>query len=485
MISYLVPITLWTIKILFIIFVVFREKKNAATLWTWIFVITVFNFFGFILYMFLGKKLSKDRIFSIKAQQRLLAMEKYEEQQAAIVGETYPNLFFKGDREVEQLITQLNHNRGALYTKHNEALLYTNGQEMFDKMFEDIDNAKHHIHLEYYIFKTDKIGLALLDHLHAALKRGVKVRLLIDSLGARDANKKEMKKFVEAGGELTWFFKLFLPMINPRLIYRLHRKIVVIDGEIGYTGGFNVGDEYLGYSERYKQWRDSALRVRGEIILSLQNRFLKDWNSQADHAIKVNDSNVHELFNPQEDIGQIELQMVNSDPVIEKQNIKFAYLKMINMAKKEILIQTPYLIPDQTICDALVLAAQSGVDVTIQIPSIRDHIIVYWATYSYAAELMDAGVKIEIYDRGFMHSKAIVIDREISTIGSCNMDYRSFMLDFEGNLIIYNEELSREVARSILDESPNCHVLTPEEYAARSLIVKFKEIIARLVAPML
>lgn len=283
------------------------------------------------------------------------------------------------------------------------------------------------------------------------------------------------------GGQVAFFFPLFVPYLNPRINYRNHRKIVVIDGKIGYTGGFNVGNEYLGEVEKFGYWRDNHLRILGPAVYSLQNRFLMDWNSQ--HAIEIKYEAA--LFPMIETNGTIAAQVVTSGPDSEHEEIKITYLKMINLAKKEILIQTPYYIPDESIHNALKLALLSGVSVHLQIPNKPDHPLVYWATYSFAAELLAYGAVVETYEKGFMHAKTMIVDSGVVSIGSANIDVRSFRLDFEVNTVVYDAKVAEEARQAFFADSKDSEELTLEKYRNRRLLIKVKEGLARLVSPLL
>ncbi len=288
-------------------------------------------------------------------------------------------------------------------------------------------------------------------------------------------------EFKKAGGEVAFFFPLFVPYINPRINYRNHRKIVVIDGKIGYTGGFNVGNEYLGLVKKFGYWRDNHLRIYGEAVYTLQNRFLMDWNSQ--HTKEVGYS--PKFFPSIHSTGDMAVQIVTSGPDTEHEQIKMTYLKMISLAKREILIQTPYYIPDGSIHEALKLALLSGVKVHIQIPNKPDHLLVYWATYSFAAELIEYGARIEAYENGFIHAKTMIIDGGIVSVGSANIDVRSFRLDFEVNTLIYDERMASRVRKAFFEDSKISTHLTKEVYENRGMMIKMKEGLARLISPLL
>ncbi|MEO1768142.1 MULTISPECIES: cardiolipin synthase [Enterococcus] len=460
--------------------IVFRERKDTVTTWAWLLILTFLPVVGFIMYIFLGKGISKERIFDLKMQTKVGMNVEIEQQQRALNRGLFPR---PSTNQVnpKQLIYMLTMFESSLYTTNNEVTLYTDGREKFDALLADIQEATLHIHMEYYIYRSDALGIEVRDALVDAAKRGVKVRLLLDAWGSTQVNRKFFASLLEADGEVEFFFPLFVPYLNPRMNYRNHRKIVVIDGNIGYTGGFNVGDEYLGLVEKFGYWRDNHIRVCGDVVYSLQNRFLMDWNSQHKNEVLYEPIYFPEI----ESGGHCALQIVTSGPDSEHEQIKMTYLKMINLAKKEILIQTPYYIPDDSIHEALKSALLSGVKVRIQIPNKPDHILVYWATYSFAAELLEYGAIIETYENGFIHAKTMIIDEGIASVGSANIDVRSFQLDFEVNTVIYDSHFATEVRNAFFNDSEKSQVLTQERYDQRGLVIKFKEGIARLISPLL
>ena len=467
-------------NILLSIVIVFRERKETAKTWAWLLVLMFIPIVGFILYTFFGRGISKDKIFDLKIQGKIGKNLEIEEDKQALMRGLYPHPP-TGQVDVKQLIYMLTVFESTLYTTRNKVTLFTDGREKFDTLIQDINQAKDHIHLQYYIYRSDTLGILVRDALTNAAKRGVKVRVLLDAWGSTQVNVKFFQELKSAGGEIAFFFPLFVPYLNPRINYRNHRKIVVIDGKIGYTGGFNVGNEYLGEVSKFGYWRDNHLRIYGEAVYTLQNRFLMDWNSQ--HVKEV--SYAPKFFPTIESIGDLALQIVTSGPDSEHEQIKLTYLKMISLAKKEILIQTPYYIPDESIHEALKLALLSGVKVQIQIPNKPDHPLVYWATYSFAAELIEYGAVIETYENGFIHAKTMIIDSGIVSIGSANIDVRSFKLDFEVNALIYDEKMATQVRRAFFEDSKLSQLLTREIYEKRGMLIKLKEGLARLVSPLL
>ncbi|MDR0199880.1 MAG: cardiolipin synthase [Streptococcaceae bacterium] len=479
-------ITLLVFQIIFSAFIIFRERKSTSSTWAWLFIVNILPIVGFVLYLLIGRGIAHRKIFRLRDEMR----PNYERELAVTEAlEHEPDLLtsITDNHVMGQLIHLLFHEERSLISVNTGVEILTDGAVKFDRLIADIEKAHHHVHLEYYIWKNDEVGLRLLQALVAAAKRGVEVRLLIDAWGSRMTKVKEFHELLDAGGFVAQFFPSifpdFLPTINPRFNYRLHRKIVVIDGLVGYTGGFNVGDEYVHTTKKFGYWRDTHLRLTGDVVYSLQTRFIMDWNSQHHDEI----TKLAQVYYPvvEETGSDVVTQFVTSGPDEKKQQVKLAYLKMINGAEREIIIQTPYYIPDTTIHDALKLALMSGVKVKIMIPNKPDHPFVYWATYYYTASLIRHGAEAYTYENGFIHSKMIVVDGEVTSIGSTNFDNRSFQLDFEGNLMIYDEKLSRRFREDFFEDLKVSKALTRERYQERSYWIRFKEGLARLISPLL
>lgn len=461
--------------------VIFLENKDAGSTWAWLMVLFFIPILGFILYLLFGKKLNKSRLFEWEDRKKIGIDQIVIEQTTHFrTGQFMPhNEITKNN---SGLIYMLLANNDAILTVDNSIEIFTDGNKKFEALFEDIKNSKDFIHLQYYILKNDQIGKRLISLLTEKAKQGVKVRILYDDLGSRSLRKKSFKELRAAGGEVEVFFPSRFPLINFRINYRNHRKLVIIDGKIGYIGGFNVGDEYLGLNKKFGYWRDTHLRLTGSAVYELQTRFILDWN-QASHRHDINYS--PDLFPKIKPTGQIGMQIVSSGPDSEWEQIKYGYIKMISSAKKSIWIQTPYFIPDASLLDVLRIAALTGKDVRIMIPNKPDHLFVYWATYFHVGEMLKAGGKIYIYDNGFIHAKTIIVDGTLSSVGTANIDVRSFRLNFEVNAFLYDEGIATSLAESFDKDLKVSRELTNEDYNNRSWKIRIKESISRLISPIL
>ena len=460
--------------------IIFRERKSTSSTWSWLFVVNVLPILGFILYLLIGRGISHYRIFKDRKRFQIGFEKQHSHARRAYSDRAFLDMMRKNP-VIGQLINMLYVEEKSIISTNTDVKIFNDGREKFDALIEDINRAKYHIHMEYYIFRMDDVGQEIYEALIEARKRGVEVKLLIDAWGSNQTKMSKFKELEELGGRVAQFFPLILPLINPRTNYRLHRKIVVIDGVIGYTGGFNVGNEYASVTKKFGYWRDNHLRLTGDIVYSLQHRFILDWNSQHHFEITQGEPYFPDAISQ----GHVATQLVTSGPDEDKEQIKLTYMKMISGAEREIVIQTPYYIPSDALHESLKLALLSGVQVKMMIPNKPDHPLVYWATYFHAADLVKYGAKVYTYENGFVHSKTLIIDGEYASVGSANLDYRSLQLCFEANVVIYNYDIAQKLRNDFIKDLKLSRALTLERYEQRSKIVRFKEALARLIAPML
>jgi cardiolipin synthase len=461
--------------------VVFLERKSVSSTWAWLMILNFLPIAGFILYIILGQNLSRRKIFKWDHAVHQRTKEIVSKQMLAIVNKEPP---FSDPIlcDYHGLIYMNLNNDEAPLTLNNRLSIYTDGESKFQNLLQDIRSAKHHIHIEYYIFRGDFLGNQLIDTLIQKAKEGVVVRLLVDDEGSRRLPKKLIQGLIHAGGKFQTFFPGRLPLLNLRINYRNHRKLVIIDSNIGYIGGFNVGDEYLGLSRKFGFWRDTHLRVVGESVITIQSRFLLDWNQASGEQVPFQ---AYYTMDDQTHYGDVGIQIVSSGPDQKWEQIKNAFIKMILSAKKNVYIQTPYLIPDESLLNAISIASLSHVDVRIMIPSKPDHPFVYWATYSNVGLLLETGARVYLYQNGFLHAKTIIVDDQIATVGTSNLDFRSFSLNFEVNAFIYHQQTAKQLAQIFKKDIRLSKELTMSDYRNRSFIIKFKESVSRLLSPIL
>lgn len=476
--SYLLGIVLF-LNIVLGVSIVFLERKDASATWAWLMVLLFIPIVGFIVYLIFGRRLSKQRIFTWDTKARLGVKRAVEAQLRAIEDGTFQ---FKDTdlKEYQDLYYLHLRNDDAIFTQDNAVEIFNDGEEKFAALISDMEKATDHIHLLYYIIRHDTLGHQIANVLMKKAKEGVEVRVLFDDMGSRLLSRKYIKRLLKAGVQIEAFFPPKIPKINFKINYRNHRKLAIIDGSVGYIGGFNIGDEYLGKSKKFGYWRDTHLRVVGEAVENMQTRFILDWNQASRNDILYNDRYYKGMPS-----GEVSIQIVSSGPDSDWEQIKNGYIKMIMSAKEYVYIQTPYFIPDESLRDALRIAALSGVDVKLMVPNKPDHPFVYWATFSNVGDLLNAGAEVYIYQNGFLHSKTIVVDGKIASVGTANIDVRSFRLNFEVNAFLYNEALSMRLVESFEGDIKKSTQMTKKLYARRSLGIRFKESIARLLSPIL
>lgn len=471
--------TIYLINFILVIDLIFRGKRNIDNTLTWIVILVLVPPVGFILYAMFGRSIAKNNMFRVKEKEDKVIKNKILESYVEIESNLDPYL-----DENKDIIYTLANSNNAHFTADNDVDIYPESNMFFNSLLEKLKKAEEYINIQFYIFKDDRIGKEIIEILKEKAQAGVEVRLLYDAVGGRNLSKKAVKEMKEAGVQVANFFPSFLNIINFNINFRNHRKIVVIDGKVGFVGGFNVGDEYLGRDPKFGEWRDTHIKLTGSCVIDLSMRFLLDWR----YTTKENlDLAKYFTKKREKSTGNVGIQIVSSGPdITELDEIKYGYMKMIQKARDYVYIQSPYLILDKTLMETLKVACLSGVDVRIMIPSKPDHPFVYWASYSYAGELLDYGAKIYTYgEDAFLHAKTIVYDDSVASIGTANMDIRSFELNFEVNAFIYSEEKAREQRMIFERDIENSREITKEIYENRSTYIKIKESISRLLSPVL
>ncbi len=464
---------------------VFHRPRNIVTTWAWILVLTLLPIVGFIIYAFLGRGIAQEKIFYISKQEHYSLSQL---KRMAIAAQKRPENASRYDetRYADHIIRFFNETEEAPLTRHNEIELFFDGQEKFKKLFEDIRNAKDTVHVEYYAFIKSDIGDKFLELLTQKAKEGLEVRLLYDPWGSSGTKPRWFKEFQAAGGEVLPFITSKNVIAKTRLNYHLHRKVTVIDGTIGWIGGFNVGDQYVNVTQKFGYWRDTHSRIFGAATLLLQERFFRDWNASMDR--KAEPLAFKEKYFPSDKFNtqaNLPIQIVSDGPDSHEEILKDGFIDMIVSAKKSVWIQSPYLVPDDAMFTALTIAARSGVDVRIMIPCMPDHPFIYRATQYYANQLTGYGIKIYSYQKGFLHAKTSVFDGKISSVGSMNHDFRSYSLNFEANAFIYDGKVSHQIARSFENDMSDSLLLTPEMIKEQGMWLHFKQRFSRLLSPIL
>lgn len=469
------------INILLAVIMVFFQRNDPEGVWAWLLLLYFIPIVGFVLYLILHQDFNKKHMFYVKELEDELNATIHRSSR----GEP-PIRFSIADPDMEQYNRLIRYNQeagAAVYTEDNTVEILTDGRTVFGRILEEIDRAEHFIHMEYYIIQDDVMFDEIKKHLYAKAKAGVEVRILYDALGCRSMSRRKWKELNDNGIKTGDFFPAKLQWLHVRINYHNHRKIIVIDNRIGFVGGYNIGREYISLDKRFGYWRDTHMALTGSSVVALNLRFALDWNYATKENLFLKSDYFQEHYPPVR--GNTGVQIITSGPDSREAQIRNTYVAMIHGAKKRILIQTPYFIPDQTVMSALEIALRSGVEVKLMIPCKPDHPFVYWATYSYMGDLLEKGARCYTYSDGFLHAKGLVADGEVACYGTANMDIRSFKLNFEVNAVIYDRRIAGEMEETFERDVLQCKEVTWAAYIRRGPVIRIKEQISRLLSPVL
>jgi cardiolipin synthase A/B len=466
-----------TLSVIFISFVIFLENRHPTQTITWLVVLGSFPLVGFFFYLLFGRNYRKEKMYRKKYfldKQAFLTVEGENDPR----GEEKLGLMAEHQARLFTLAQKLGNSPISFDTSTK---VLTNGEETFHHILEQLNRARHHIHIEYYIVRDDRIGQEIKEVLINKAAQGVEVRFLYDAVGSWKLSKKYINELKNAGIDTVCFGPVKLPFLNNKFNFRNHRKIIVIDGMIGFVGGLNIGDEYLGRNQTYGFWRDTHLMLRGEAVRSLQLIFLQDWYYMTNHSFLT-----AEYLSPQiDEKNHGGVQLIAGGPDNEWSVIKNIFFSMITSAKESVWIASPYFIPDEDIFSAIKVAALSGIDVRLLVPNRPDKRIVFHASRSYFPELLEAGVKVYEYERGFMHSKIVIVDHELASIGTSNMDMRSFHLNFEVNAFLFRTKSTQKLVAEYINDLEYAKKLELISFRKRHIGLRLIESTARLLSPLL
>lgn len=456
--------------ILFTIVIVLLDNRNPVKTMAWILVLVFLPVVGLAFYFFFGRNTRKERLISKKGFSRLSKRPMAEYQAQEALGD------FTGRN---QLIPFFHRVSNALPFEGNDVQVFTDGYSMYQELFRRIAKAKHHIHLEFYIFENDAVGRLLRDLLIDKAREGVSVRLLYDDVGCWDVNSMFYDEMLCEGIEVRSFLKVRFPQFTSKVNYRNHRKLAIIDGKVGFIGGMNIALRYLK-GVPWGVWRDTHICLKGKAVYGIQTAFLTDWFA-VDRTLLTS----AQYFPKMDSVGTSVAQIVTSDPVGEWHDIMLGLVKAISCAQRYIYVETPYFLPTEQVMAAFQTAALSGVDVRLMIPKKADAFITHKGTMSYLDELMKSGVKVYLYRAGFLHSKLWVADDEWASVGSTNLDFRSFEHNFEANAFFYDEKTVCTLKEIFLEDMKKCMTLSQKIWDKRSFKNKIIESAVRLLAPLL
>ncbi len=472
------------IVILVCIRVVYDTQNTTKTL-AYLLAVTFLPFVGIIIYFSVGINYRKRKMYSKKIFNNA-ELKKAIQKQILETSQTVINTRPESVKNFKKLAGLILNQVLSPISEGNDVTLLLNGENKFPSVLEALNNAKDHIHIEYYIFDAGEIGRKIIDSLIEKAQEGVAVRFIYDDFGSREIRKKQVPRLRAAGVAAFPFYKIKLIALANRLNYRNHRKIIVVDGVLGFVGGINVSDKYINDAQKKSDlfWRDTHLKIEGPAVKSLQYVFIGDWNYCSGEKLEPT-----KIFFPDDNEFHFEadkiVQIAASGPDSDTPLIQQTLLQAINLAKEEILITTPYFMPGDSILESLVIAAASGTKVKILVPGASDSKFVNYAARSFYGRLLNAGAKIYRYQKGFVHAKTMVVDKQLTMVGTANMDIRSFDLNFEVNAIVYDAAIAQELRQAFYEDLKDATVIDVETWNARSKFTQILEKLAGLFSPLM
>ena len=450
--------------------VVILDNRNPVKTIAWVLVLLFLPLIGLIIYFFFGRTERREKIISNKSYSRLLKKPRaeYLAQDQVDIPTKYNSLisFFKRTNQ-------------AYPYEGNAVTFYSDGYSKLQALMQEIYKAKEHIHIQYYILMDEAIGYLLRDLLIDKAKQGVDIRVIYDDVGSWKTKNIFFDEMRDAGIEVRSFLRVRFPLFTSKVNYRNHRKIVVIDGRIGFVGGMNIADRYLNGGP-WRNWRDCHLKIEGKAVHGLQTAFLLDWFF-VDHTLLT----TSKFFPRIEHQGESLMQIVTSEPISPWKEIMKGLTMAISNAQEYFYIQTPYFLPTEPIMNALNSAALAGVNVRLMIPKFADSKITHYGSLSYIKEALEAGVKVYFFEKGFLHSKLMVSDDCFSSVGSTNIDFRSFEHNFEINAFMYDQESAKSVKEIFLRDQRNSTQIFLKNWEKRPFTQRVVESTVRLLAPLL
>lgn len=470
-IVFMVLAALYAVTILSIIGVIISENRNPIKSLAWVVVLILLPVLGLLLYLFFGRSLKGVHLISRANSRKLVANARLR---------TIDTSKLKLSDSSKQIIHLVNTIGEPQYFAGNHIDIFTEGHDKFEALKRDLRQAQQFIHFEYYIFANDKIGHEVAQILIDKAHEGVKVRVIYDHVGSLGIASSFYQKLRQEGVEAYPFLRVTPTQLANRLNWRDHRKLVIVDGKVGYIGGMNVADRYVTGSRRQQPWRDTHLRVTGGAVMAMEYVFAVDWNfmnrtlltEQCDYPVA-------------DDNAPDGMQVVGSGPTGLWNGMSMVLLRAISLAKQCIYIQTPYFLPNDGQVKALQAAALAGVDVRVMIPRHPDSRLLRYSSFSYVKECLQAGVKVYLYEPRMLHVKCVIVDGEFVTTGSTNFDFRSFEHDFECNALIYSTDFNRRMKQVFARDQQSCTQVSLATWVKRPMPQRALESLARLLSPLL
>ncbi|MDE6553656.1 MAG: cardiolipin synthase [Muribaculaceae bacterium] len=462
---------IYSVIVISCVVVVVSENKNPIRALSWTLALLFLPIVGVVFYLFFGRSLKGKAMINRKVRRKLLERSRPKQH-------SFERSRLSADQvRMIRLAQNLCH---APLDSNNSVEIFTDGRSKFDSLKKDIHQAKDFIFIQYYIYSDDRLGNEITELLADKVRQGVRVKVLYDHVGSFSTRNKFFNNMRKLGIDSHPFFRVTFRKLANRINWRNHRKLVIIDGKVGYIGGMNIADRYVEKSPDGRIWRDTHLRVEGPIIESMMYSFAVDWNFLRPDA-EVQPLKMMTCDEP----GDVDMQLVTSGPVDKWNNLVLCFQQAIASARKRLYIQTPYFLPTDALLKALQGAALSGVDVRIMIPEHTDSILLGYGSRSYIDDCLKAGVKVYMFTPGMLHAKTMIIDDDFVTTGSVNFDFRSFENNFEANLLIYSEEINRKMRDIFFLDLSSCRKLTLSRWRSRPRTSRIIEALVRLFAPIL
>ncbi|MGO4546895.1 cardiolipin synthase [Paenibacillus sp. 2TAB23] len=455
--------------------VLVMEHRRPVQLTAWLLIVLACPIIGFIAYLILGKDYARRRRIQQFKEVTLRYAEQLTERAAVPIARRDEQM-----NKQEDLYRKLSGLASFPVTANNKTCVLTNGESTFESILAQLELAEHHIHMDYYTIRDDEIGRRFLKVLTRKAKAGVEVRIVYDGIGSLHLSQAYIEELHQSGVRTSCFLPPKVAFFDRKLNYRNHRKIVIVDGEVGFVGGINIGDEYLGKDPKLGFWRDTHLRLEGNCVAYLQEVFMNDW------AFASKEELAGSRYMPKlPDCGKERVLIVSSKPGQHNHQIVEVMFAGIAAATSRIYITTPYFIPDPSLTMALRTAALGGVDVRLIIPGVGDSKLVLLATLSYLQEMLDAGVKVYRYEKGFIHAKVMIVDHMLATVGTANVDLRSLLSNFELNAVLFEKETINRLEADFIEDLKHSCELERESFSRRPKGQKMAESLLHMLSPLL
>ncbi|NNC82854.1 MAG: cardiolipin synthase [Flavobacteriales bacterium] len=475
----------YILLLLFTFYRIIYDTERTAKVYAYLMLVLMVPVLGIIFYFSFGVNYRNRKMFERKS----IGNQKLEEVMSEDLHAHTEGLidrYLGENNDTRKMARLLLNDRLSPLTHGNTVDVLINGEDKYQRLRDDLKAAKDHIHMEYYIWKDDVIGNELKDILIQKAQEGVTVRVIYDDFGSRGIKGRMEKELKQAGADVFPFYSIKFYLLASRINYRNHRKIAIIDGKVAYTGGINISEEYVndrGFEQGY--WRDTHLRIEGPGVAYLQYLFFSDWNFSAEEALPFESHFFPDDLGSAKTDRDVMVQIAASGPDSERPTILYSLMKAIESADEELLITTPYFVPTRAMLDGLIMAALGGVDVKILLPEKSDSRMVDLVGRSYFKQLLKAGVKIYLYTKGMIHAKTMVVDGQLSIVGTANLDIRSFDLNFEVNAIVYDENVSDDLRKAFQNDLEDSMLIDCDRWCDRSVFKEMVERIARLLSPIM